>query len=220
LTAPATQGKAPIQVRLLPERQTKPVGPAGPLGSAQEAEVTMQAALLERIWEPHSLERLARSYWQYLRHASLGLIRIAYARDAHKIVLVSRRLVLLRFRPPIYETGRGFGRVTWPIERGLLVAERGRGYLRITVRRIEPEEALGGPQPSSASPTERVLVRAEVENFYPLLRGSGPFARLGARIYAATQLRIHVLVTRGFLRSLARLEVSPAETQGAAPRSG
>ncbi len=50
-------------------------------------------------------------------------------------------------------------------------------------------------------------MRAEVENFYPLLRGSGPFARMGSRFYAATQLRIHVLVTRGFLRSLAELEL-------------
>ena len=197
-------------MRLLPERQTKPVDPFGPLGSVQEAEVTIQTALLERIWQAPYLERLSRSYWQYLRRISLGLIRIAYARDARKVVLLSRRLVLLRFRPPVYETGRGFGRVTWPIDRGLLVAERGRGHLRITVRRLEAEEAPAGSPPAPDSATERVLVRAEVENFYPLLRGSGPFARLGSRIYAPTQLRIHVLVTQGFLRSLADLDVSPA----------
>lgn len=207
-------------MRLLPERQTKPVGPAGPLGSAQEAEVTIQTALLERIWQPPSLERLARSYWQYLRHVSLGLIRIAYARDARKVVLLSRRLVLLRFRPPVYETGSGFGQVTWPIERGLLVAVKGRGHLRITVRRLAPEETIMGSSPPPASATERVLVRAEVENFYPLLRGSGPFARLGARIYAATQLRIHVLVTQGFLRSLARLDVWPGQPEPATEDPG
>ena len=198
-------------MRLLLERQTKPVDPFGPLGSVQEAEVTIQTALLERIWQAPYLERLSRSYWQYLRRISLGLIRIAYARDARKVVLLSRRLVLLRFRPPVYETGRGFGRVTCPIDRGLLVAERGRGHLRITVRRLTASEAPAGSPPAPDSATERVLVRAEVENFYPLLRGSGPFARLGSRIYAATQLRIHVLVTRGFLRSLAGLDVSPAE---------
>ena len=201
-------------MRLLSARQTKPVGPRGPLGSAQEAEVTIQTALPERIWEPQYMERLARSYWQYLRHISLGLIRIAYARDARKVVLVSRRLVLLRFRPPVYETGSGFGQVTWPIERGLLVAAKGRGHLRITARRLAPGQAPAGSAPSPDPAIERVLVRAEVENFYPLLRGSGPFARLGAKFYAATQLRIHVLVTQGFLRSLARLDISPAAVPG------
>jgi hypothetical protein len=202
---------APIAVRLLPEEHSQPIGPIGPLGSAQEAEVTIAAELLKRLWQPPYLERLARSYWQYLRRVSLGLIRVAYARDARKVVLISSRLVLLRFRPPVYETGPGFGRVTWPIERGLLVATKGRGHLRITVRRLAPEER----SPPDSPPSETVLVRAEVENFYPLLRGSGPFARLGARFYAATQLRIHVLITRGFLRSLARLDISPFERSGA-----
>ncbi len=205
----ASRPEDPIQVRLLPERHSQPVDPVGPLGSVQEAEVTIEAGLPGRIWQPQYLERLARSYWQYLRHVSLGLIRIAYARDARSVVLVSRRLVLLRFRPPVYDTGPGFGQVTWPIQRGLLVAAKGRGHLRISARRILAETDQGRLEPGS--PSERVLVRAEVENFYPLLRGRGPFSRLGARLYAATQLRIHVFVTRGFLRSLARLDLSPRD---------
>src|SRR4029079_12541847 len=96
-----------------------------------------------------------------------------------------------------------FGEVTWPIEGGLLVAFRGRGFLRITVRRIESSDP-------DASETAKVRVRAEVHNFYPLLRGSGPFARIGVHLYSITQLRIHGLVTRGFLRSLARLELPPS----------
>ncbi len=174
--------------------------------------MTVEPELLERIWQPLYLERLAHSYWRYLRRISLGLVRVAYARDARSVVLVSRRLVLLRFRPPIYDTGRDFGQVTWPIERGLLVAAKGRGHLRIAVRRLASDDPP--PHPGLG----RVQVRAEVENFYPLLRGRGPFSRLGARIYAATQLRIHVLVTRGFLRSLATLDVSPGEA-GPATRS-
>ena len=35
-------------------------------------------------------------------------------------------------------------------------------------------------------------------------------ANVGAWLYNQTQLRIHVLVTRGFLRSLASLELPPA----------
>jgi hypothetical protein len=43
----------------------------------------------------------------------------------------------------------------------------------------------------------------EVQNFYPWLRGSGPFARVGVWIYAQTQQRIHRAVTRGFLTRVA-----------------
>jgi len=179
-------------VELLPERQSRPVGPVGPLGSVQEAEVRLAPELLEQLWTVEQLERLARTYWEYLGRISLGLLQVAYGRGSRSIVLVNRHLVLLRFRAPTYDTGLGFAQVTWPIERGLLVAARGRGHLRIRVRRLA---------------ADRVLVRAEVENFYPLLRGSGPFARMGSRFYAATQLRMHVLVTRGFLRSLAELEL-------------
>jgi hypothetical protein len=49
----------------------------------------------------------------------------------------------------------------------------------------------------------RIHVRMEVQNFYPWLRGTGPFARVGVWIYAQTQQRIHRAVTRGFLRRLA-----------------
>ena len=198
--------REPIVVELLPERQSQPVSPVGPLGSVQEAEASVEAELLERIWQPPYLELLARSYWRHLRRVSLGLVRVVYARDSRSVVLLHRRLVLLRFRPPVYDLGAGFGQVTWPIERGLLVAAKGRGHLRIAVRRLRPEPGEPG--------RERVLVRAEVENYYPLLRGTGPLSRLGARIYGATQLRIHVLVTRGFLRSLARLDFAEPPPDG------
>ncbi len=192
----------PVQIRLLPEAHA-PVDPQGPAGSVQEAEAIVPGELLERLWRTAYLERLAHAYWRHLRRISLGLIRVLYAPDSRSIVLVHRRLVLLRFRRPRYDTGLGFGQVTWPIERGLLVAKRGRGHLRISVRRVEPA-------PGETEGRIRIRIRAEVRNFYPLLRGAGRFARLGARIYAATQLRIHVLVTRGFLRSLSRLDLPPS----------
>jgi hypothetical protein len=49
-----------------------------------------------------------------------------------------------------------------------------------------------------------------VANFYPLLGGWGWFARIGAKVYELTQLRIHIIVTNAFLRSLARLELLPS----------
>ena len=208
--SPASESEGRAEIALLPERRN-PVDPFGPTGSVQEADASLPADLLKRLWRPGYLERLAGSYWEYLRRISLGLIRVVYAPDARSVVFLHRRLVLLRFRRPEYETGPGFGQVTWPIERGLLVAMPGRGFLRISVRRIER-----GP---NAGQMATVRVRAEVQNFYPLLRGGGWFARVGVHLYSITQLRIHGLVTQGFLRSLARFELpgSPLDAGDGAP---
>lgn len=198
-----------VQVRLLPEPASRPVSAEGPLRSVQEAELTLPGRALEELWTPSSLERLARGYWRYLSRISLGLLKVGYGPSGRFVVLGWRRLVLLRFRPPVFDLGPGFGRVTWPIERGVLVAPRGRGrgYLRIHVRRLDPEPR---------SDEERVRVSAVVANFYPFLRGSGWFARLGVLFYTQTQLRIHVLVTRGFLRSLGERELPPLRPERAA----
>ncbi len=188
-------------MRLLPERR-EPIPSSGAARSLQEAEVEMPRDLLEELWRPEYLERLAHAYWRYLRRISLGLLRVVYEPNARSIVLLFRPLVLLRFRRPEYVTPPGMGQVTWPIERGVLVAGegRGRGYLRIRVRRLESDPA--GPA--------LLHVSSEVANFYPFLRFGGPLARLGARFYSATQLRIHIWVTHGFLRSLARLDLPPS----------
>lgn len=190
-----------VEVHVLPDPERGPVTADGPLRSVQEAVLAIEASTLEELWRPETLERLARGYWRYLNRISLGLLRIAYSGSERSIVLLTRRFALLRFRAPQYDLGLGFGRVTWPIERGVLVAPsgRGRGYLRFDVRRMEPGPGGEG----------RVRIRAVVANFYPLLRGSGRFARLGSFIYSQTQLRIHVLVTRGYLRSLERGNLAP-----------
>ncbi|MGN6371586.1 MAG: hypothetical protein ACTHM1_01130, partial [Solirubrobacteraceae bacterium] len=47
-----------------------------------------------------------------------------------------------------------------------------------------------------------VRVRVEVANFHPAIATG-----LGKRAYYATQAKIHVLVTNGFLRSLRRLDL-------------
>ncbi|MCW2967362.1 MAG: hypothetical protein JWM71_1134, partial [Solirubrobacteraceae bacterium] len=49
----------------------------------------------------------------------------------------------------------------------------------------------------------RIHIEVEVANFYPAIA-----SRLGRWIYTNTQSRIHVLVTHGFLRSLARLDLA------------
>jgi hypothetical protein len=62
-----------------------------------------------------------------------------------------------------------------------------------------------------------VTVTSEVSNFYPRIAGAGWFARIGRLVYGFTQLRIHVIVTQAFLRSLARLDLEPSVVGALAP---
>jgi hypothetical protein len=170
----------------------------GALGSRQVAEVTVPRAELEKLWSPEHLESLARTYWSFLSRFSLGLIRVLYSDDSREVVLLTRPFVLLRFRTPEYEIDADGGTVTWPIDRGVLVAKRGRGrgFLRLGVRR----------EPVSDDADEvTLLVSSEVVNFYPTIATG-----LSGWIYEQTQLRIHVIVTHAFLRSLANLDLEPS----------
>ena len=88
------------------------------------------------------------------------------------------------------------GVVRWRIDKGVLVARRGRqgdGYLEIDLRRLPCRRARQGA----------MHVEVEIANFYPSIA-----SRFGQWLYAVTQSRIHVLVTYGFLRSLAKLDLA------------
>lgn len=177
-----------------PEQHTT-MDARGAVRSIQSADVTLPAEALREIWTPMHLERLARAYWRFLSRCTLGLIRVAYGEHSRTVVLLARPLVLLRFGAPEYEMDADHGLVRWRIQRGVLVSRSGHdgdGYLQIDVRHCEPVDARTG----------RVHVEVEVANFYPAL-ASG----VARWFYAATQSRIHVIVTHGFLRSLARLEL-------------
>jgi len=192
----------------------------GAMRSVQAADLSLPEAALSELWTPMHLERLARTYWRFLTRVTLGLVRVRYSQAERSVVLVGRPLKLLTFAAPEYEMEAGHGIVRWRITRGLLVARRGRGgagHLQIDVRRLADESPEGA----------RLHIEVEVANFHPAI-ASG----FGRRIYNATQARIHVLVTHGFLRSLARLDLDesrvgrlagpesdPAEsTQSSAPR--
>lgn len=181
--------------------------PDGSVTTKQLAEVVLPRSELDRIWSPEYLERLARTYWRFLSRVSLGLLRVLYTSRSREIALISRPFVLLRFHAPEYETSATRGTVTWRIEDGLLVIPRGRekGFLRISVERPEDDAAS-----EDASDEIAARVSSEVANFYPLIAGSGWFSRVGRILYRITQLRIHVIVTHAFLRSLARLDLSPS----------
>jgi hypothetical protein len=174
-----------------PERHTV-MDAGGAVRSIQAANVDMPLEELDAIWSPEHLERLARTYWKYLSRVTLGLIRVVYTESERAVVLLRRPFVLLRFNAPEYELSGDRGIVRWHIQDGLLVARPHEGYLEIDVRRMASNRAGYG----------RVHVEVEVANFYPAI------AHLIARwFYAQTQSRIHVLVTHGFLRSLAKLEL-------------
>jgi hypothetical protein len=168
----------------------------GAVRSVQTADLLLSEEAIRGLWNPEHLERLARTYWRFLTRVTLGLIRVRYTERERFVVLLFRPLKLLTFQAPEYELDADRGVVSWRIERGLLVARAGRdgkGRLRIEVRRC----------PSEDPPGARLHVEVEVANFYPAIAFG-----LGRWIYNATQSRIHVIVTHGFLRSLARLDLA------------
>jgi hypothetical protein len=79
----------------------------------------------------------------------------------------------------------------------MLVAREGRGgagYLEIDVQRRDSHDYPG---------SDILHVEVEVANFYPAIASS-----ISRWVYENTQSRIHVYVTHGFLRSLARLDLA------------
>jgi hypothetical protein len=192
--------RARARVHIVPVAQPQSAAEEG-IGSKQVAEVTLPRSELERIWSPEYLERLARTYWRFLTRVSLGLLRVLYTEHSREVVVLCRPFVLLRFRAPEYAFHADGGTVTWPIDGGLLVASRGRGpgYLRLTVERRPSSDDVG--QEAIA------VVTSEVVNFYPMIA-----FRLGRWLYDQTQLRIHVIVTHAFLRSLANLQLEESRT--------
>jgi hypothetical protein len=189
-------------VRIVPVPRCR-YEPDGGVASTQVAEVTLPRWELDRIWSPEHLERLARTYWAFLTRFFLGLLRVEYGPESREVVFLTRPFVLLRFDRPQYEIEADRGTVRWPIERGMLVAPagRGRGYLRLSVSR---------PPVGDSAEEVTATVSSEVVSFYPMIAGWGWFSRIGRFIYEQTQLRIHVLVTHAFLRSLANLELEPS----------
>ncbi|MGH2864131.1 MAG: hypothetical protein ACRDJX_02660 [Solirubrobacteraceae bacterium] len=173
----------------------------GAVRSVQKADLLIEEAAVREIWTPVHLERLARTYWRFLTRVTLGLIRVRYADDKRSVVLIAAPFRLLTFQAPEYEMDRARGLVRWRIARGLLVSRRGRGgggYLQIEVSR----------QPTEHQGQVRLHVEVEVANFYPSIA-----SRLSRRVYNATQSRVHVIVTYGFLRSLARLDLAESRTR-------
>jgi hypothetical protein len=191
-----THSKRLARAVLVDPEQHTTMDERGAVRSIQAADLTLPLRMLDEIWTPMHLERLARTYWRYLSRWTLGLIRVMYDKDERAVVFLMRPFVLLRFRAPQYEIDATRGIVRWRIASGLLVSRAGRsgdGYLQIDVRRCNRVDADTG----------RVHIEVEVANFYPALASA-----IARWFYKATQSRIHIVVTHGFLRSLAQLELA------------
>jgi glycine/D-amino acid oxidase-like deaminating enzyme len=187
------------EVTIVTPRESTELDPSGAVRSVQAADITMPAGDLEAIWTPMHLERLARTYWRFLSRVTLGLIRVDYTPAERFVVFISRPAVLLRFRAPEYEMDARRGIVRWRIESGALVSRRGKGgdgHLQIDVRRGEP----------TADGRATMHVEVEVASFYPSIATG-----ISRRVYRLTQSWIHVLITHGFLRSLARLDLAESK---------
>jgi hypothetical protein len=198
----------PARARLVSAPDHTTLDEHGAVRSTQAADLTLPAAELEKLWSPAQLERLAATYWRFLSRATLGLIRVDYSETQRTVLLVREPLRLLRFKAPEYEMDDERGIVRWRIEDGLLVARTGRnvdGYLQLEIRR-------GAAGDDEKPGMERLTVEVEVANFYPSI-ASG----ISRRVYRWTQSAIHVLVTHGFLRSLARLDLAESRVGRYAP---
>ncbi|MDQ2622728.1 MAG: hypothetical protein M3Y45_06785 [Actinomycetota bacterium] len=198
-----------IRVEVTPDPKHELSDPGG-VTCEQRAEITVDPETFEQLWTPSTLELLARLYWRFVETRTRGLVRIEYGQKSQTVGLARPWIPLIRFRLPEFHTDADRAWVQWPIEQGLLVARagRGQGYLRI--------EAVRDQLDPNQSGVRKLTVSSTVSNFYPWIRGSGWFSRVGGWIYSQTQLRIHIAITNGFLESLSTVpdEVIRA---GAAP---
>jgi hypothetical protein len=188
-----------------PEEHTRTDPATGAVTSIQAADLSLPADKLAEIWTPAHLERLARTYWRFLSRSTLGIVRVLYTDTERYVVAFAKPLTLLTFQAPEYEMDADRGIVRWRIEKGILVSKAGRGgdgYLELDVQRCPADREGYG----------KLHVEVEVANFYPSIASS-----IGRWVYANTQSRIHVIVTHGFLRSLARLDLAESVVGRYAP---
>jgi hypothetical protein len=189
----------PAQAVIVSPKGSTVIARDGAVKSVQSAELTLSRPDLERLWNPKNLENLARTYWRFLSRVTLGLIRVRYGENERSVVLIGRPLTLLRFNAPEYVLEADHGTVSWQIRDGLLVAGpgRGHGYLTLDVSRDDDD-----------APGDQTTIRIEVSvtNFYPSIA-----AGFSTPVYSMTQSVIHVLVTHGFLRSLATLDLAASK---------
>lgn len=139
-----------------------------------------------RIADTLSAEKLMLRYMEYLRSCTLSVIRPRQLETGIEFRLLSSRLSLISFLPPLIENDAIVIRICG----GFLVQPRQchRGELRFAV---EPQ-------------AEGVRVSLQLSEFCPLILGSLSPSRTRFWLYRLTQAAIHRLVTLRFLTLLYR----------------
>ena len=122
---------------------------------------------------------------------SLGLIRVEYTETERRVVLLRRPFVLLASAARVRD-----GATAASCAGGSARRARGQARPRIPGDRRAPQADDDRPG------YENLHVEVEVANYYP--RIATAFTQWA---YKVTQSRIHVIVTYGFLRSIARREL-------------
>lgn len=213
--APTTAGNGARQASASPDVELiaggrEAVARRGPVGSVHDAELLVPPEALAGLLTTSFMRRVASAYWRFLGRISLGLLRVR-SEPGHQAIVLLPRLALLRFGAARHREGSDWAEVGWDIDRGLLVARegRGRGSLRIRIQQVARD--------SEHARRARLLMRMEVDGYYPRCRGGGWFAPVGTWLYVQTQARIHHLVMRRFMRSLVRLELSPSRAGKSVP---
>lgn len=191
-----TEREPRVRVESLTDDTT--TDPDGAVRSIQTGEVWLPEDEIDASWTPDNLERLARTYWYHLGRMSGNVMRVMYTPNGRALALFGL-IPLLTFHEPEYELGPDRASVRWRIHRGLLVSQRGAdrdGYLQIVVER----------RPSDRPGQGRIYVEMSISNFYPAIADV-----ISKRLYVATQSRMHVFAVHGFMRSLARGQLSSSK---------
>src|ERR687890_806193 len=74
-----------------PEDHTR-VDEHGAVHSIQAADLTLPVEVVDEIWDPHHLERLARTYWRFMSRATLGIVRVKYSDTGRYVVVLAKPL--------------------------------------------------------------------------------------------------------------------------------
>ena len=153
---------------------------------------------LDEIWTPMHLERLARTYWRFLTRCTLGLVRVALhrGRALRRAADAPVRAAALPARPSTRWTRRaascagGSSAACSSPRPGATATATCEIDVRAPARRRRRAAVTSPSRSRSRTSTRRSR------------------SRLGRLVYTHTQSRIHVIVTHGFLRSLARLDLA------------
>ena len=74
------------------ETSNREVAADGGVETVQCADIVLPRRELDSVWSPEYLERLARTYWLWIRRISLGLLRVLYTSSSREVVLLRRHL--------------------------------------------------------------------------------------------------------------------------------